>query len=188
MTMQTYDQRGDHDAAHDLVRRRINQNEDLKYDQRRSQWPTDLRDAFKLRPIIREQDTMSMTGRYRIIQWGVFICGSDHSDGYVSVTSAGQMRFLAYGRSPAATNKEMWPQRTLCKYCDDPLSRTGDAEPWLSLGRNPECESAPNPDDGPMPGHTPGTAIMSPPAWDPSPPIDPAALPKPVVAYIPRRP
>jgi hypothetical protein len=61
-------------------------------------------------------------------------------------------------------------QRSTCRWCKRPIQRWNDSLnfPWKSDfgldntdAGNPECEVAPNPDDGPMPGHDPGTAVVN---------------------------
>lgn len=67
----------------------------------------------------------------------------------------------------AETAEQGFPQRTTCRYCKRVLERDATGAPWTSAklaglsGRDPECHAAPNPDDGPMPGHEPGSAILS---------------------------
>lgn len=57
-----------------------------------------------------------------------------------------------------------------CRFCGGVLRRYGPEDPWLvssllnQLG-NRECPDAPNPDDGPMPGHEPGTPAVTNPEW-----------------------
>lgn len=60
--------------------------------------------------------------------------------------------------------------RTSCRWCRKILARYAGSDEWTSAagpgltGRSRECASAPNPDDGPMPPHEPGTAIVARPA------------------------
>lgn len=55
-----------------------------------------------------------------------------------------------------------YPKRTMCRYCDHPLSLAGPDAQWLDPWSGRECADAPNPEDGPMPSHEPGAAILSP--------------------------
>ena len=62
-------------------------------------------------------------------------------------------------------------QRSTCKWCGRVIQRRA-GDPWESAkigvsGVDPECHKAPNPDDGPMPGHEPGTAIVNRPGYAP---------------------
>lgn len=60
-----------------------------------------------------------------------------------------------------------YPKRSTCAHCTEVIEQEGPGADWtignLFGGRSSECPQAPNPDGGPMPGHTPGTAILSPP-------------------------
>ena len=55
-----------------------------------------------------------------------------------------------------------YPKRTTCRYCAGPLNQVGPDAEWLDPWGGRECAKAPNPEDGPMPPHKPGTAILSP--------------------------
>lgn len=54
------------------------------------------------------------------------------------------------------------PQRSICQHCGRVIHRETSTEPWTSphgpglQGVTDECYAAPNPTDGPMPGHKPG--------------------------------
>lgn len=56
-------------------------------------------------------------------------------------------------------------QRSTCRWCRRPIERASAASEWKSGffggGGDRECPDAPNPYDGPMPGHEPGTAVVS---------------------------
>lgn len=61
-------------------------------------------------------------------------------------------------------------QRSTCRWCKRPIQRMNDSPnfEWKSnFGLDSkdtgdrECEATPNPDEGPMPGHDPGTAVMN---------------------------
>jgi hypothetical protein len=84
---------------------------------------------------------------------------------------------------------ERFPQLTTCRFCGRVLRRSDADEPWTNYGvagtTSTQCEKAPNPDDGPMPPHEPGTKILTPPG-ETSELVDPAMLPKPVIPWIPR--
>lgn len=53
-------------------------------------------------------------------------------------------------------------QRSTCVHCGRGIHRANSAAPWTAplgpglQGDTDECHAAPNPDDGPMPGHVPG--------------------------------
>jgi hypothetical protein len=59
-----------------------------------------------------------------------------------------------------------YPKRSVCVHCDDVIEQAADGAAWtrgnLLGGDSPECPDAPNPDDGPMPGHEPGTILHPP--------------------------
>ena len=56
----------------------------------------------------------------------------------------------------------MVEQRSTCVHCEKGIHRDHPAAPWTTphgpglQGVTDECYKAPNPDDGPCPGHTPG--------------------------------
>jgi hypothetical protein len=58
-----------------------------------------------------------------------------------------------------ATDRE---QRSICQHCRRPIHRENSRSPWTTphgpglKGVTDECYRAPNPEDGPMPGHLPG--------------------------------
>lgn len=62
------------------------------------------------------------------------------------------------------------PDRSKCRWCKRMIEREPDSQDWTSsklasvAGRNRECPDAPNPDDGPMPGHEPDGFVIHPPA------------------------
>ncbi|MEW1630480.1 hypothetical protein AB0387_24300 [Streptomyces sp. NPDC089173] len=75
-----------------------------------------------------------------------------------------------------------YPKRAArCKHGDHPLSQDAPDAAWLDAFGGQECLNAPNPDDGPMPRHEPGSAILSPPMWHkavtPRPDLEPPSLP-----------
>jgi hypothetical protein len=60
-----------------------------------------------------------------------------------------------------------YPKRAArCKHGDHVLSKAAPDAPWRDAFDNPECQDAPNPEDGPMPGHEPGSPVLSPPVFD----------------------
>lgn len=68
------------------------------------------------------------------------------------------------GRALAAP----YPQLSTCRWCTRPIRREEPGGPWTSPRRagfapDPQCPSAPNPEDRPMPRHEPGTADLTPP-------------------------
>lgn len=61
------------------------------------------------------------------------------------------------------------PDRATCRYCRRPIQREVDSTAWTTAkvgvdGRDPQCPAAPNPEDGPMPGHIHDGVIVHPPA------------------------
>lgn len=87
--------------------------------------------------------------------------------------------------------------RSTCIYCsrviETDVEPPADGEPadsvvWTAppvpglTGRDRECHAAPNPDDGPMPGHAPGVIARR----SEQPPPPPRPYPAPVVPVIPR--
>ncbi len=80
-----------------------------------------------------------------------------------------------------------------CEYCekalqltDEPDARWTSSMGWGTSGQTPECPEAPNPDDGPMPGHKPTVIAYRPepapePEW-----INPDDIPAPVIPWIPQ--
>jgi len=61
------------------------------------------------------------------------------------------------------------PDRSNYRYCGRPIEREPDSDEWAvaqlaGLDPNPQCPQAPNPDEGPMPGHRPRDFIVHPPA------------------------
>lgn len=59
-----------------------------------------------------------------------------------------------------------YPKRAArCKHGDHILRQDAPDTAWVDAFDGRECPDAPNPDDGPMPPHEPGSAILSPPAW-----------------------
>lgn len=90
---------------------------------------------------------------------------------------------------PSPASPSVIARSIACEYCGEILELTDapDAVWTCSMGigvsgQNPQCHKAPNPDDGPMPGHRP-TVI----AWrdqqPPPPPAQPYAAP--VIPHIP---
>lgn len=68
--------------------------------------------------------------------------------------------------APAGPNLEGYPKRSICLHCQDPISQEVEDGDWgspnLLGGANSECHKAPNPDEGPMPGHAPGSVLHPP--------------------------
>jgi hypothetical protein len=65
---------------------------------------------------------------------------------------------------------QIYQRAASCRFGEHILHRHGPGEPWVAaqlggLGDSPECPDAPNPEDGPMPGHEPGTAAVTNPMW-----------------------
>lgn len=84
-----------------------------------------------------------------------------------------------------------FPKLSTCRWCKKPIILDGPDGRWArpqlaGFGFDPECHQAPNPSDGPTPGHEPGTAVLSPPRDEPAVRVDPATLPPPVIPRIPR--
>lgn len=109
----------------------------------------------------------------------------------------GDFRVHGYGfadASPTPAADGDWDpadgvQYSRCVHCGRLISRIDYNASWTE--RRPggvvytECTKAPNPDDGPMPPHEPGT-IGSPPKVQADMPPDPSSLPKPVIPWIPK--
>lgn len=100
--------------------------------------------------------------------------------------------YAADSPAPAADND--WNpadgvQYSRCVHCGRLISRADYNASWTE--RRPggviytECTKAPNPDDGPMPPHKPGT-IVSPPKAQADMPPDSTSLPEPVIPWIPK--
>jgi hypothetical protein len=55
-----------------------------------------------------------------------------------------------------------YPLRCLeCAFCQATLHKDGPDQPWKDPFGGDQCEHAPNPDDGPMPGHEPGSPVVA---------------------------
>lgn len=58
--------------------------------------------------------------------------------------------------------------RSICRFGDHVIEQENPGDPWYDstsmLGGylNRECPGAPNPDEGPMPGHEPGVIAVNP--------------------------
>lgn len=68
--------------------------------------------------------------------------------------------------APVEPDLSGYPKRSTCAHCTDVITLASSGERWTVRGRisdSRECHLAPNPDEGPMPGHVPGTAILHPP-------------------------
>jgi hypothetical protein len=64
--------------------------------------------------------------------------------------------------APPEPDPDGYPKRSVCQHCGDAMELAADGDAW-TVGRNgTECEQAPNPDDGPMPGHAPGVILHPP--------------------------
>ena len=59
-----------------------------------------------------------------------------------------------------------YPKRSVCEHCGDVIEQAANGADWtrgnLLGGDDSECPKAPNPDGGPMPGHTPGNVLHPP--------------------------
>lgn len=74
---------------------------------------------------------------------------------------------VVHGPAPAPPEPDPdgYPKRSLCQHCGDPIELAAEGGEWgmgTRHGRSTECPQAPNPDDGPMPGHEPGTVLHPP--------------------------
>ncbi|MEU6362178.1 hypothetical protein [Streptomyces albidoflavus] len=63
--------------------------------------------------------------------------------------------------APVEPDFDKYPKRSICQHCDDPLQQAAPDGEW-TFGGGRECAKAPNPDDGPMPSHKPGTILHPP--------------------------
>ncbi|MGW1436786.1 hypothetical protein ACWD7M_16245 [Streptomyces griseus] len=63
--------------------------------------------------------------------------------------------------SPPPPDLDGYPKYSTCLHCGDVLTLTAEGARW-AVANAPECPKAPNPDDGPMPGHEPGTVVHPP--------------------------
>ncbi len=80
-------------------------------------------------------------------------CGLDAGLRHVNTRTAGDDR----------------PDYSYCRHCGRPIQREPGATAWTAAligvpGRDHQCRQAPNPDDGPMPGHEPRDVVVHPPA------------------------
>lgn len=75
---------------------------------------------------------------------------------------------VVHGPAPAPPEPDPdgYPKRSICEHCGDVIELAADGAAWtrgnLLGGDDPECPQAPNPDDGPMPGHAPGVVLHPP--------------------------
>jgi hypothetical protein len=54
-------------------------------------------------------------------------------------------------------------ERSICRYCDLTISRmNAPVDPWVDPWGSGECGGAPNPEEGPMPGHQPNVIARNP--------------------------
>lgn len=58
-----------------------------------------------------------------------------------------------------------------CAFCKRTIQQATPGAPWGlkkigTPGYDSECPQAPNPDDGPMPSHRPGTPVVTNPEWE----------------------
>jgi hypothetical protein len=79
-------------------------------------------------------------------------CGLDAGLRHVNTRTAGDDR----------------PDYAYCRHCGRPIQREPGATAWTAAligvpGRDHQCRQAPNPDDGPMPGHEPRDVVVHPP-------------------------
>jgi hypothetical protein len=70
-------------------------------------------------------------------------------------------------------SERIYARSMRCQFCGLSLYKYGPDEPWFTakvgtLGDDAECAAAPNPGDGPMPGHKPGTPVVRNPMWEPA--------------------
>lgn len=70
---------------------------------------------------------------------------------------------VVHGPAPAPPEPDPdgYPKRSICEHCGDPIAQAADGAAW-TVGNGRECHMAPNPDDGPMPGHVPGVVLHPP--------------------------
>lgn len=67
--------------------------------------------------------------------------------------------------APPEPDPDGYPKRSTCQHCGYVIEQAADGAAWTVgslFGDSPECPQAPNPDDGPMPGHAPGTVLHPP--------------------------
>lgn len=62
---------------------------------------------------------------------------------------------------PPEPDLDGYPKRSICEHCGDPIALAAADASW-TVGNGRECPQAPNPDDGPMPGHAPGLVLHPP--------------------------
>ncbi|MEE1737093.1 hypothetical protein PUR49_11380 [Streptomyces sp. BE147] len=62
---------------------------------------------------------------------------------------------------PPPPDLDGYPKYSFCLHCGDVVAQSAKGARWV-VGNSPECPEAPNPDDGPMPGHMPGTVLHPP--------------------------
>lgn len=70
---------------------------------------------------------------------------------------------IIHGPAPAPPEPDPdgYPKRSVCEHCGDAMELTAEGAAW-TVGYSTECSAAPNPDDGPMPGHVPGVVLHPP--------------------------
>lgn len=62
---------------------------------------------------------------------------------------------------PPEPDPSAYPKRSVCEHCGYVIEQAADGAAW-TVGNGTECDKAPNPDEGPMPGHEPGTILHPP--------------------------
>ncbi len=71
-----------------------------------------------------------------------------------------------------------------CLFCENVLQKASPDADWKDPFGGTQCGSAPNPEDGPMPYHEPGSPIVRKP--EPAARVFAENPPPPVVPWIPR--
>lgn len=69
-----------------------------------------------------------------------------------------------------SSTRQVYALAAACKWCGQVLTQFAPDGPFMvgklaGLGYDRECPSAPNPDEGPMPNHEPGTPVVVNPRW-----------------------
>jgi hypothetical protein len=82
----------------------------------------------------------------------------------------GAAREIFPERVPRCGERVIYERAMACRWCKQALHRYGPDEPWLvsmlgGIGESADCAECPNPEDGPMPGHEPGTKPVRNPDW-----------------------
>lgn len=73
----------------------------------------------------------------------------------------GTAELLAQYLTPAWSGLGYPLRCAACEHCYLPMQKDTPTSRWEDAFGNPECAAAPNPDDGPMPGHEPGAPVIS---------------------------